>query len=72
MSQRGALGPKEVPMLGGALLLLLAPLPHYRSGIPADNTLYELITYERLGFLRAQESCIELCKQFAQSSITFF
>jgi len=35
MPQRGALGPTEVPMLGGVLLLVLAPLPSYRSGVPS-------------------------------------
>ena len=38
MSQRGVLGarwcPIEVPMQLGAILLILAPLPHYRSGVP--------------------------------------
>ena len=37
MSQRDAFNrrcPKEVLMLVGTLLLLLAPLPHYHSGVP--------------------------------------
>ena len=41
MSQRGVLGPKEVPMLGGVpnrcpynlVPFCSAPLPHYRSGV---------------------------------------
>ena len=37
MSQRGALGPNEVPKQVDALLILLAPpMPHYRSGVPAS------------------------------------
>ena len=68
MFQRGILGPKEVPILVGALLILLAPLPHYRSGGLTKFYASLSISFHVMTLILASSFSISIFKSYRSGS----